>query len=65
MHQAIQRCGDQKKVWVGIVYERFVFLSLLIQPVDEKMHPLHIYRALQNVTSYFLSNIPNVGRNTI
>lgn len=65
MHQEIQKCGDQKKVCVGIAYEGFVFLSLLIQSVDEKLHSSHIYRALQKVTSYFLSNIPNVGKNLI
>lgn len=57
MHQAIQQCGDQEEVCVGTAYEGFVFLSLLIQPVDEKLHSSHIYRALQKVSSYFLSNI--------
>lgn len=47
---------------MGRAYEGFVFLSLLIQSLDEKLHSSHIYRALQKVTSYFLSNIPKVGK---
>lgn len=40
-----------------IAYGELVFFSLLIQPVDDKLHSTHIYRVLQKVSSYLLYNI--------
>jgi len=48
---------ESRRGKVCVAYGEFVFLSLLIQPADDKLHSSHIYRALQKVSSYLLYNI--------